>query len=428
MNQPFDFFNYSHGILSADQINIPTLIHEVGTPAYIYSKTAILSRLKVLQDGLKGLDYLICFAVKSNSNLSILKLLSQQHVGAEIVSGGELFRAHSANIPGHQIVFSGVGKTETEIKKALHYNGTGIYAFNVESIPELFTLNTIAMELNRHVPIALRLNPDIHPKTHPYISTGMKKNKFGLNSVEILKIVHQLNDFPYLQLRGISMHIGSQILSLNPLQEAFHVLYALIQKIPFALQFVNLGGGIGITYSDEQPFQIEQYCTCIHQIFGSAIQGQKLKILIEPGRYLMGNSGILVTQILYRKERKMQDFLIVDAAMNDLIRPALYGSYHQIIPVKEKFRNDPLKKTTIVGPICESSDFLGKSRKLSIHLQKSDLLAILSAGAYGFTLSSQYNSRPRAVEVLVQDQNFFVIRKRETETHLILGEEMHAKI
>lgn len=423
MSSSHDFFRYENHTLTCEKILLKDIAQKVGTPVYVYSKQGFLSNLEQLQNGLKGLDYQICFAMKSNSNLSILRLLTEAGAGMDVVSGGELFRALKANVPHNKIVFSGIGKSIQEIEAGLSYQGKGIYSFNIESIPELFVLNKAASEKNIIAPIALRFNPDVDAKTHPYISTGIKKNKFGLDRKEILKIISQLKKFPYLKLRGLSIHIGSQLLSLSPLCDAFKRLITLIDEINYPLEFLDLGGGLGVSYNYEKTIPVPDYCALIHKMFGkqSKFKG-KIKIILEPGRQISANSGILLTKILYRKERRSQDFLIIDAAMSELIRPSLYGSYHEIIPIEENFRHDKTKKTTIVGSVCESADFLGKDRNLSVKLNTGDLLAVLSAGAYGFSMSSQYNSRPLIAEVLIDKKNFDVIRKRQTYHNLIAEE------
>ena len=430
MSQSLEFFNYQNGFLTAEKVNVQKIIQTVGTPVYVYSEDAFLASYEKLRKGLVGLDSMICFAVKSNSNIAILELLGKAGAGMDVVSGGELFRTQRAKVPSNRVVFSGVGKTREEFRMALR---AGIYSFNVESVEELFTLNEIALELGTRAPVALRFNPDVDPKTHPYISTGLKNNKFGINKNEILKdVIPQLPELKGIELRGISIHIGSQLLSLSPLRDSFAKLAQLLEKIYFdlkiPLQFVDLGGGLGINYKKEKPPRIEEYCRLIHRYFGrkSKFKGT-LKVVLEPGRQLSGNSGVLLTQVLYRKKRRTQDFLIVDAGMNDLIRPALYQSYHEIVPVEKSFLQGAKRKTNVVGPVCESSDFLGKDRQLSQKLDAGDHLAILSAGAYGFSQANQYNSRPRAAEVLIHGGKFTVIRKRESLEDLILGEGREEK-
>ena len=423
MNTPFDFFKYGNGDLKTGSVSLREIAEKVGTPVYIYSADSFLKPLKDLQSGLAGLDYLVCFAVKSNSNIALLKLLSDAGAGMDLVSGGELHRAGIAGVDPHKIVFSGVGKTPEEMAEALQFKGKGIYSFNVESVEELKMLSSVAEHLKKKAPVALRFNPDVDAKTHPYISTGLKKNKFGLNRPEITKIAREIKKYPGIHLKGISIHIGSQLLSLSPLNDAFGRAKALVEELnsvlPSPLEFLDLGGGIGITYKNEKAPDISKYCALVKKYFSKS----KLKLLFEPGRVIAGNSGVLVTQVLYRKVRVARDFLVVDAGMNDLLRPALYGSFHDIVPVK-KTTSSKKKKTDIVGPVCESADCFATDRMLSTQLEKGDLLAILSAGAYGFTMASNYNSRPRPPEVLVEGSSFRVIRERESYEDLIKGESL----
>ncbi len=429
MSFPLEFFNYKKGILTSNHVSLCEIAEKMGTPVYVYSAEAFLNPFKTLQKGLSNLDHLICFALKSNSNIAILTLLGNAGAGMDLVSGGELFRANAAKIPADRIVFSGVGKTPAEMEKALHFQEKGIFSFNVESLNELFTLNQVALNANRKAQVALRFNPDVDAKTHPYISTGLKKNKFGMDRSEILKVIHQINDLHGITLKGISIHIGSQLLSLRPLDDSFLKLKKLIDEINFKLStplsFIDLGGGLGITYKNEQVPSVDQYCKLIQKHFGKKSNLKyPLKILVEPGRMLSGNSGVLLTRIQYRKTRKQKDFLILDAGMNDLIRPALYESYHEIVPVKKRPNRDRTKKTNLVGPVCESADCFSSGRPLSEKLKTGDLLAILSAGAYGFSMASNYNSRPRPAEVLIQNKEFRTIREREKDEDLIRGESL----
>lgn len=424
MSKPTDFFSYDrNGILSADGVSLIHIAESVGTPTYVYSTRGFLEPLKALQKGLSGIDHLICFAVKSNSNLSILKMLAEQGAGMDLVSGGELFRAAAAGVRPERLIFSGVGKTPGEMARALQYGDRGIYSFNIESEGELAILSWVASQMERRAPVALRFNPDVDAKTHPYISTGLKKNKFGLNRQEILKIVHNLSEYPGIELKGLSIHIGSQLLSLSPLNDAFGKAKKLIEEIephlPEPLSFVDLGGGLGIGYKNERPPSIEKYCALIQRHFGKRSK-RPLKVLIEPGRSISGNAGVLLTEVLYRKDRKDKTFLILDSAMNDLMRPSLYGSYHEILPVVRK--KGPKKKMDVVGPVCETGDCFAVDRPMPRDLQPGDLMAILSAGAYGMSMAGNYNSRPRPTEVLLDDGRFEIIRDRETYEDLIRGE------
>ncbi|MBI2712568.1 MAG: diaminopimelate decarboxylase [Bdellovibrio sp.] len=426
-SSPFDYFSYYKQVLTCEGVSLKTIAEKVGTPTYVYSAGSFLNSYRKLDQGLSGLSHQICFAMKSNSNLSILRLLASQGSGLDVVSGGELYRAQKAGVAGERIVFSGVGKTVQEMREGLSYGGKGIFSFNVESLPELTTLNQVASQMKTKARVALRFNPDVDPKTHPYISTGIKKNKFGMNRKEILEVLKNLDRFPAIEIKGISIHIGSQLLSLSPLADAFDRLASLVdfssEKFGLNLEFLDLGGGLGISYGPEKSVPVSKYCELIQKKFGkkSKYQG-RFKIVLEPGRQIAGNSGVLLTQVLYRKERKSQDFLIVDGGMNDLIRPALYSSHHEIVPVQQELLKGPKKKARVVGPVCESSDFFAKDRPLPLRLKEGDLLAVLSAGAYGFSMAGQYNSRPLVAEVLVQDGKFEVIRTRNSYTDLIQGE------
>lgn len=427
MSSPLDFFRYGAGGLGAGGVTLEEIADRVGTPCYVYSAEGFLKPLKELQKGLAGLDHLICFAVKSNSNLAVLKLLHDAGAGMDLVSGGELHRAAAAGVTASKIVFSGVGKTPGEMAHALEHDGEGIFSFNVESVAELATLSQVAEALGRKARVALRFNPDVDAKSHPYISTGLKKNKFGMDRKEILGIAAGIESFPGIDLKGVSIHIGSQILSLAPLGDAFKRARALIDELdrllPQPLSFIDAGGGLGITYSREKAPPISKYCALLKTHFGpKARKGKPLKILIEPGRSISGNAGVLVTEVLYRKIRKAKDFLIVDAAMNDLIRPALYSGHHEVVTLRKTSARTRSKMTDVVGPVCESSDVLASDRKLPESLNQGDLLAVLSAGAYGFSMAGTYNSRPRPAEVLIQDGKARIIRERETYDDLIRGE------
>ncbi len=411
-----DFFKYYRGELHAEDVPISEILKVTGTPAYIYSTAAFLAPLKKLQDGLKGFDPLVCFAVKANSNLSVLRLLGNHGAGTDLVSGGELARARRAGIPGSKIVFSGVGKTRVEIQEAL---AAGVYSFHVESLPELELIHAIARAQGQVAPFAFRYNPNVDAKTHPYISTGLKRNKFGLDRKEILEVLPKLKSMPALRLRGVSIHIGSQLQSLAPLKDAFTKVRDLAREIDritgARLEFVDLGGGLGVQYKNEKIPSIERYTDLIRRLF--AHEGRRL--LLEPGRTIAGNAGILATEVLFRKSRGKKDFLIVDAAMNDLIRPALYSSFHGIVPLEQaKARGKPVR-TDVVGPVCESSDCFAGERLLSGRIQTADHLALLSVGADGFTMSSNYNSRPRPPEILVDGENFRIIRRRESFNDLV---------
>lgn len=415
-------FSYKNGILTADNIPIADIIRKTGTPVYIYSSTALLEPLREFQRHLRDMHHTICFAVKANSNISILRLLSSAGAGTDIVSGGELFRAKKAHISGDKIVFSGAGKTKTEIEEALSFGKNGIFSFNVESEEELGVLEATAKKLKKTAHASFRFNPDVDPKTHPHISTGLKKNKFGLERVEIIRVVKKYRKSRWIKFRGVSIHIGSQILSLSPFRDAFaktkNLIAELDRILPYSLECVDVGGGLGITYNHEKAPSIQNYCQLIHEFFGD----KSLHIILEPGRVISGNAGILVAKVLYRKTRPGKNFVIVDAGMNDLIRPALYEGKHSIIPVK--LRRGPIQKCDVVGPICESTDCFASDYPLPRSLTNGDLVSFLSAGAYGFSMSSQYNSRPRVPEVLVTGDTYKILRKRESYADLLSGESI----
>ncbi len=410
-----NFFQYKNNQLYAEDVPVSKIAAEVGTPVYIYSHATIHRHFSVFQKAFSSLDPLICFSMKCNSNLAILNQMAKWGGGVDIVSGGELYRALQAGVDPQKIVYSGVGKTEAEITQALR---AGILLFNVESEAELELIHKVASRLDCKAPISLRVNPNIDPKTHPYISTGMKKSKFGIDVSTALKIYQKAKKLSHLQVIGLDCHIGSQLTQVRPFIDALKKLKILIQKIRalgIPLCYLDLGGGLGIRYQDETPPSPDQYAQAIIQ----EVKDLNLKLVFEPGRVLMGNAGILVTRTLYTKKTSTKEFVIVDAAMNDLIRPAFYGSYHEIQPALRK--KSKKKKTDIVGPICESGDFFAKDRLLP-PVQSGDLLAIFSAGAYGFAMSSNYNARPRAAEVLVKGREFRVIRQRESLEDLVRGE------
>lgn len=422
MSKPLEYFSYHSNTLGADGVSLEEIASRVGTPAYVYSAEAFRAPFRQLSKGMGGTEHLICFAVKANPSLAVLKLLGDEGAGMDVVSGGEMQRALTAGVPAERIVFSGVGKTEDEIRAALLVGPSGVLSFNVESAPELRAISAIALKLGRKARVAFRFNPDVDAKTHPYISTGLKKNKFGVYRKELLELVRAHADYPGIEIRGISIHIGSQLTSLAPLGDAFARLRKLVEEInailPSPLATIDLGGGLGITYRNEKPPEPEKYTKLVLKYFG----GLKAKIILEPGRMICGNAGVLLTRVVYRKHTPRKDFLIVDAAMNDLLRPALYGSYHEVVPIR-KVAGKALR-TDLVGPVCESSDCFAGERMLSSRLDAGDLLALLSAGAYGFSMSSNYNSRPRIAEVLIAGGQFRVIRERETFADLVRGEHL----
>ena len=414
------YFEYKNGELYCEEVPIKKILEDVGTPVYIYSAKTIRRHYKVFEKSFSNIDHLICYSVKANSNIAIISLLKQLGSGADIVSAGELKRALKAGIDPKKIVFSGVGKTPEEIEFALLAD---ILMFNVESLEELETLGEIAKKLEKKAPFALRINPDIDPQTHPYIATGIKRSKFGIPEEFVIEAYKKAKENPYLYPIGIDAHIGSQITSISPFVSALSRLKKIWEELinlGFELKYLDIGGGLGIVYENEEPPLPQEYADAIIK------EGKDLKatIILEPGRVIVGNAGILVTKVLYTKENILKKFVIVDAAMNDLIRPAFYQAYHKIIPVEEKY--EEFEVVDVVGPICESSDFFAKERKLP-KVKKGDFLAIMSAGAYGFVMSSNYNSRPRPPEVLVDEDKYYIIRKRETIEDLLAFETIPAK-
>lgn len=406
------FFRYKKNRLYAEGVPVETIAAEIGTPCYLYSRATLERHYRAFDQAFTGIPHLICYSQKANSNLAVLNLLGRLGGGTDIVSGGELYRALKAGIPPKRIVYSGVGKTAEEIRFGLAKN---ILLWNVESAEELKVINDIAGQMRRKAPISLRVNPDIDPNTHPYISTGLKKNKFGIDIRRSLEEYRLAAQAPHLQVVGVDFHIGSQLTDVQPFLAAIHKVKQLIrqlQDLGIAIRYLDLGGGLGITYDRETPPHPREYGREILRELG----GLPYTLILEPGRALVGNAGILVTKVLYFKKGEEKNFVIVDAAMNDLIRPSLYGAYHQIRPVHLSRR--PKVTADVVGPICESGDFLGKDRELPAP-RSGDLLAVMSAGAYGFAMSSNYNSRPRAAEVLVMGDRFEVVRKRETYADLI---------
>lgn len=413
-------FTYRRGELFAEDVSVYELAEKYGTPLYVYSTATFKRHFQAFDSAFAELPHLTCFSVKANSNLCILRLLGELGAGMDIVSGGELYRALSAGIPARKIVYSGVGKRPGEIREALLAD---ILMFNVESLEELQRINDIALEMGKTARISLRINPDVDPKTHPYISTGLKKNKFGLDIDQSLEAYRLAASLPGIEPLGIDCHIGSQLTSLEPFLEALRRIkdfYARLKGLGVEVRFLDLGGGLGITYDQEDPPHPREF----GEALSSALQGLDLTLILEPGRVIAGNTGILVTEVVYTKSTNSKHFVIVDAAMNDLIRPALYQSFHRIDEVRPQQR--PVRTVDVVGPICESSDFLARNRELP-EVLSGELLAVFSAGAYGFTMSSQYNSRPRAAEVLVDGSICMLARKRETYSDLVALERQCLK-
>ena len=403
-------FALKNGEMHAESVALTEIAAQFGTPCYVYSRAALESALDEYQQELAGADALVCFAIKSNSNLGVLNVFARKGAGFDIVSGGELKRALAAGGDPKKVVFSGVGKSVEEMEFAIN---TGILCFNVESAPELERLNEVAGRLGKKAPISFRVNPNVDPKTHPYISTGLKKNKFGVAYEDAFKLYQRAASLPNLEITGIDCHIGSQLLDPSPFVEALDKILLLVDQLAASgirLHHIDLGGGLGIQYKDEEQPTAKSYL----QPLLAKLKGRGLKIILEPGRRLVGNAGALLTKVEYLKPGEVKNFAVIDAAMNDLARPALYDAWHTIVPVKPR-QNKP-ETWEIVGPICESGDFIGHDRELA--LEPGDLLAILSAGAYGMTMSSNYNTRPRVAEVMVDGDKAHLIRRRETVEEL----------
>lgn len=403
-------FHFTNGQLHAENVALATIAKNYQTPCYVYSRQALTDAFTKFQAGLRGYDHLVCFAVKANPSLAILNLFARMGAGFDIVSGGELARVIAAGGDPKKIVFSGVGKTHAEIQAALQAD---IFCFNVESANELHRIQEVAASLHKVAPISLRVNPNVDAKTHPYISTGLKNNKFGVAIEDAMHLYKNAASMPNIAIHGVDCHIGSQITEIRPFQDALDKVLELVDQLAkenIHLQHIDVGGGVGITYSDETPPDFATYTSAIMQ----KVSSRGLKVLFEPGRALVGNAGILLTKVEYLKPGETKNFAIVDAAMNDLMRPALYDAFHEISAVVPSSAD---KQTyEIVGPVCESGDFLGHDRELAI--TEGDILAIHSAGAYGMSMSSNYNTRARAAEVLVDGEQTHLIREREKITDL----------
>ncbi len=414
-------FEYRDNTMFCEDVPVSAVAESVGTPFYLYSKETLSHHFKVIDQAFADIPHITCFATKACSNIAILSLFKSLGGGADIVSGGELFRALKAGVEPQKIVYSGVGKSAEELRYALE---SGILMFNVESSQELQKLQEIAQSLNIKAPVALRVNPDVDPKTHAYISTGLAKNKFGVPIEEAEKIYQDANSLSHIEVVGVSCHIGSQLTTVSPFIESLQRVIAFMDRLKesgLQVKYLDMGGGLGIQYDEEEPPHPEEYASAIKKV----LAGHGYTLIIEPGRVIVGNAGILVTKVLYTKSGN-KNFIIVDAGMNDLTRPSLYGAYHAIKPVEEK-EGQQHQEADVVGPICETGDFLAKDRSLPV-CDQDDLLAVMSSGAYGFTMSSNYNSRPRVAEVLVDGNEFHLIRKRETKDDLIAGESIPACI
>ena len=424
-------FRYKDGVLHCENVSLAEVASEAGTPCYVYSAETIVDHYRRLDAGLSAINHVICYAVKANSNIAVLNLLAKEGAGFDIVSGGELFRVIKAGGNPSLCTFAGVGKTEDEIRYALMNQ---ILGFNVESESELRTINRVAREMNVRAPVALRVNPDVEASTHKYISTGKSENKFGIDFNRILEAYEEAAAMSNVRIRGLQMHIGSQITTVSPFEEAVRKVAPLALKLQalYGIEYLSIGGGIGIIYDsafvsgdgswwateNEDTLTIERYAEAVVPI----LEELDLRILFEPGRYMVGNAGVLLTKTLYEKRTPTKTFMITDAGMNDLIRPALYEGFHEIVPVKQP-TTDETEVMDLVGPICESGDFFAQGREVP-KVGEGEVLALMSAGAYGFTMASNYNSRPMAAEVLVQGDKASVIRARQTLEDLIQGESI----
>ena len=412
-----DHFQYKDEQLFAEDVALSRIAAEQGTPCYVYSRATLERHWHAFNDVFKGHEHLVCYAVKANSSLGVLNVMARLGSGFDIVSGGELERVVAAGGDPAKVVFSGVGKSREEMRRALEL---GIFCFNVESSSELEHLNQVAGDMGKVAPVSLRVNPDVDANTHPYISTGLKENKFGVAMDEALDIYRRAASLEHINVQGVDCHIGSQLDKLEPFVDAMDRVLLLIDKLAqegIHIHHFDIGGGLGISYRDEHPPLPDAYARAVLE----RLQGRKLQIIMEPGRAIAGNAGVLLTTVQYLKHNASKNFAVVDAAMNDLLRPALYGAWQNIVPVVQQPQGDA-RVYDIVGPVCETGDFLGKERELA--LAEGDLLAVRSAGAYGFTMSSNYNTRPRAPEVMVDGDRYQVIRKRETVAELFKDESI----
>ncbi|WP_449430607.1 diaminopimelate decarboxylase [Pseudomonas putida] len=409
-------FNYRDGELFAEGVALSAIAERFGTPTYVYSRAHIEAQYRSYADALQGVDHLVCFAVKANSNLGVLNLLARLGAGFDIVSGGELERVLAAGGRADRVVFSGVGKTREDMRRALE---VGVHCFNVESTDELERLQVVAAEMGKVAPVSLRVNPDVDAGTHPYISTGLKENKFGIAIADAEEVYVRAAQLPNLEVVGVDCHIGSQLTTVAPFLDALDRLLALIDRLGecgIHLRHLDLGGGVGVRYRDEEPPLAGEYIKAIRERVGD----RDLALVFEPGRYIVANAGVLLTRVEYLKHTEHKDFAIIDAAMNDLIRPALYQAWMGVSAVTP--REGQGRVYDLVGPICETGDFLAKERELN--LAEGDLLAVQSAGAYGFVMSSNYNTRGRCAEVLVDGDQAFEVRRRETVAELYAGESL----
>lgn len=409
-------FQYKSGQLCCESVPLAKLAEEFGTPLYVYSRNHIVGQWQALDKAFAGVDHHVCYAVKANSNLSVLRALAEAGAGFDIVSGGELERVIRVGGDPANCAFAGVGKTVAEIERALR---CGIGCFNVESVPELFRISAVAEVMGRRAPVALRVNPGVDPDTHHYIATGKHTSKFGIALKDALAVYRAVARMPWIEIRGVQMHIGSQITKVAPYVLAIRKMLPLVEQVrelaPETLEFFDIGGGLGITYRNEKPPTAAQFAAAVKPL----LKGLGLKILMEPGRFVVGSGGVLVTQVQYVKRTPVKRFVIVDAAMNDLIRPSLYESYHEIVPVRKARRT--MMTADVVGPVCESGDFLAQDRRVPA-VEEGELLAVMSAGAYGMAMSSNYNTRGRVAEVLVDGRKAVLVRRRESFAEMVQAE------
>jgi diaminopimelate decarboxylase len=410
-------FKYKKGELYAEDVPLRTLAAKYGTPLYVYSQGTLERHVESYHKAFDGFPHVVCFAVKANSNIAVLSVLGKKGAGADVVSGGELYRALKAGIPARKIVYAGVGKTEDEIRYALK---SKILMFNIESGDELAEIDRIAGRIRLKAPIALRINPDIDPLTHPYISTGLKKYKFGIPMEEALEYFKLADRMKNVNVVGIHKHIGSQITEVTPFVDALNRILTLVDDLKehgMGINYLDMGGGLGIPYNNEAAAPPRELARRVLPL----LRGRDLTLVLEPGRSISGNAGVLVSKVLYLKPGPGKEFVIVDAGMNDLMRPSLYDAFHEILPVKKSRRGKVI--VDVVGPICESGDFLAREREVQ-KFERGDLMAVMSSGAYGFTMSSNYNARPRAAEVLVKGRRHFLVRERETIKDITRGEKI----
>lgn len=411
-----DHFALRGGVLYCEEVSLEDLADSVGTPAYVYSRATLTRHYRAFVDALGAVPHQVCFAVKANSSLAVLDVLARLGAGFDIVSGGELERVLRAGGKPSRVVFSGVGKTVAELRRALR---VGIHCFNIESRPELELLNHIAGEMGLRAPVSFRVNPDVDAKTHPYIATGLRENKFGVDIDVARNLYREAAGLAHLDIRGVGFHIGSQLTRLEPFTDALRRVLELVDALEeegIRLEHIDVGGGLGVRYRDETPPEPAAYAAALREV----LAGRRLKVMLEPGRAIAANAGVFLTRVAFLKHTAHKDFAIVDGAMNDLIRPALYGAWQEIVPVRP--RGGSKRSYDVVGPVCETGDFLGRDRELA--LLEGDLLAVRSAGAYGFVMAGNYNSRPRPPEVMVDGGAFFIVNRREQVDQLMMRESM----